>query len=183
MEMKAVTMVVKMIPESLLRGEILDQSGSQNEDRDGGGVPSCEQPSPLRSSVFMYIWRGTSKTEDETVPEVRFELAHAARYRGHVGPPLLALVHPLVSILCTLSSFSIKIDVVFSLILFPAKIDREKTLLKTASYSLVLFKYGKIPEQIVRQSAWKIRSTLGASTPPSLARCLSSNNSNVVQKR
>ena len=35
----------------------------------------------------------------------------------------------------------------------------------------------------MKQSAWKSRCILGASTPPSLARCLSSNNSNVVQKR
>ena len=39
--------------------------------------------------------------------------AHAARYRGRVGPTLLALLRSRVSILCTLSSFSIYIDVVF----------------------------------------------------------------------
>ena len=47
------------------------------------------------------------------VPEAHFGWAHMTRYRGRVGPTLLALVHPLVSILCTLSSFSIKNDVVF----------------------------------------------------------------------
>ena len=56
---------------------------------------------------------GTSKTGDETVHEAHFEWAHVARYRGRMGPPLLALVHPLVSILCMLSSFSIKNHVVF----------------------------------------------------------------------
>ena len=39
--------------------------------------------------------------------------AHAARYRGRVGPPLLALERFLVSIFCPLSSFSRNIDVVF----------------------------------------------------------------------
>ena len=52
-----------------------------------------------------------------------------------------------------------------------------------AKESAVLFKYGKISEQIMRQSAWKSGCNLDASAPPSLARCLSSNNSNLVQKR
>ena len=46
------------------------------------------------------------------MPEAQFGWAHAARYRGSVGPPLLALERFLVSIFCPLSSFSIKIDVV-----------------------------------------------------------------------
>ena len=117
------------------------------------------------------------------VPEAHLGGGHAATVPGRVGLSLLALRHPLVSIFCPTSFFSINIDVVFSPILFPAKIARRETLLKTASESAVLFKYGRISEQIVRQSAWKSRCILDASAPPSLARCLSSNNSNVVQKR
>ena len=39
--------------------------------------------------------------------------AHAARYRGRVGPTHLALECFLVSIFCPMCSFSINIDVVF----------------------------------------------------------------------
>ena len=84
---------------------------------------------------------------------------------------------------CPTCFFSRKSDVVFSPILFYAKIARGETLLKTASESAVLFKYGRISEQIMRQSAWKSGCILDASAPPSLAHCLSSNNSNIVQKR
>jgi hypothetical protein len=54
---------------------------------------------------------------------------------------------------------------IFSPILFPAKIARNETLLKTTSDSAVLFKYGMILGQIMKQSAWKIGCILGASTP------------------
>ena len=47
------------------------------------------------------------------MPEAHLGWAHAARYRGRVGPPLLALRHPLVSIFCPMSLFSIKSGVVF----------------------------------------------------------------------
>ena len=47
------------------------------------------------------------------MPEAQLGWAHAARYRGRVGPPLLALERFLMSILCSMSSFSINIDVVF----------------------------------------------------------------------
>ena len=53
----------------------------------------------------------------------------------------------------------------FSPILFPAKIARGETLLKTASETAVLFEYGRIPEQIMRQSAWKSGCILDASVP------------------
>ena len=36
-------------------------------------------------------------------------------------------------------------------------------MLKTASETAVLFKYGRIPEQIMRQSAWKSGCILDAS--------------------
>ena len=104
------------------------------------------------------------ETGGETVPEAQFRGAHAARFRGRMGPPLLALRHPLVSIFCPKCFFSMKNDVVFSPILFPAKIARGKTLLKTTSESTVLFKYGRISEQIMRQSAWKSGCILNAST-------------------
>jgi hypothetical protein len=41
----------------------------------------------------------------------------------------------------------------FSPILFPVKTDKTRLLLKTASDSAVLSKYGEIPEQIYEQSA------------------------------
>ena len=46
-----------------------------------------------------------------------------------------------------------------------------------------LSKFEEIPERNIGQSAWKSRCIWGASAPPSLARCLSTNNSNVVKKR
>jgi hypothetical protein len=42
------------------------------------------------------------------------------------------------------------------MILFPTKIARNETLLKIASDYAVLFKYGMIPEQNMKQSTWKI---------------------------
>jgi hypothetical protein len=51
----------------------------------------------------------------------------------------------------------------FSPILFPTKIARNETLLKIASDSAVLFNYGMISEQIMKQSTWKSRCILGAS--------------------
>ena len=46
-------------------------------------------------------------------------------------------------------------------------------MLKTTSDSAVLFKYGKIPEQIMKQSDWKSGCILGAPlTPPKSSRTL-----------
>ena len=56
--------------------------------------------------------RGYAKAEVEAVLEAPVGWAHAARYRGRVGPTHLALERFLVSIFCPLSFFSIKIDVV-----------------------------------------------------------------------
>ena len=65
--------------------------------------------------------RGYVKVEVEAVLEAPLGWAHAARYSGRVGPPLLGLRRFLMSILRTLSSFSIKNDVVFFLDLISCK--------------------------------------------------------------
>ena len=57
--------------------------------------------------------RGYAKDEGEAVLEAPYGWAHVAQGPGRVGPPLLGLRRFLVSILCSLSSFSIKNDVVF----------------------------------------------------------------------
>ena len=107
----------------------------------------------LLGQVFFLIYEGVSRRPEARRCPRPIWGAHAATVPGRVGPPHLALRHPLVSIFCPTSFFSINIDVVFFPILFPEKITRRETLLKTASESTVLFKYGRISEQIVRQSA------------------------------
>ena len=57
--------------------------------------------------------RGYVKTEGEAVSEAQDGWAHAAMESGRVGPTLSALGHFLMSIFCTMSFFSLKIDVVF----------------------------------------------------------------------
>ena len=105
------------------------------------------------------------------MPEASDRWAHTAKESGHVGPTLSALGHFLVSIFCTMSSFYIKNDVVFFSDLISAKTIRKENLLKTASDSAVLFKYGKISEQIMKQSDWKSRCILGASPSKYMEAC------------
>ena len=65
--------------------------------------------------------KGYTEAEGEKVLEAPNTWAHAAKESGRVGPSILGLRRFLVSILCTLSSFSIKNDVVFFLDLVSCK--------------------------------------------------------------
>ena len=171
-------------PDPSTGGEILDQSVPETKIVVVAAVCFAKAPLSL-GQVFFLIYEGIRRRpEARRCPRPILWGAHMATVPGRMGPPLLALRHPLLSIfLYNVLLFQKKWRGIFSLILFPAKIARGETLLKTASESAVLFKYGRIPEQIMRQSAWKSGCILDASSPPSLARCLSSNNSNIVQKR
>jgi hypothetical protein len=68
-----------------------------------------------------------------------------------------------MSLRCSNSFFIWKIGVVFFPDFISCKIARNETLLKTTSDSAVLFKYGMIPEQNMKQSTYKNRRILGAS--------------------
>ena len=57
--------------------------------------------------------RGYAKTEGEAVPEAQDGWAHVAKESGPAGPTLSALGRFLMSIFCTMSFFSMKIDMVF----------------------------------------------------------------------
>ena len=112
MDMKAVTIVVKKTHESLLRGEILDQSVSENEDRGGGGALFREKTSSSRSSGFSYIWRGTPKMRPRG--RSRRLIGGPTRPRNLAAwPPFWASGTPSCPSSSRCPSFSIKTDVVF----------------------------------------------------------------------
>ena len=76
--------------------------------------------------------RGYAKTEGEAVPEAQDGWAHTAKESGRVGPTLSALGHFLVSIFCTMSLFSIKIDVVFFSDLISCKNNQKQDFAKNS---------------------------------------------------
>ena len=77
----------------------------------------CFAKAPLLlGQVFFLIYEGVRRRpEARRCPRPILGGGHAATVPGRVGPPLLALRHPLVSIFCPKCFFSIKNDVVFFL--------------------------------------------------------------------
>ena len=76
--------------------------------------------------------KGYTEAEGEEVPEAPDRWAHAAKESGRVGPTLSALRNFLVSIFCTMSFFSIKIDVVFFSDLISGKNNQKRDFAKNS---------------------------------------------------
>jgi hypothetical protein len=76
--------------------------------------------------------RGYAKAKGEAVPEAQDRWAHAAKESGRMGPPLFLLGHFLVSIFCTKSFFSIKIDVVYFSDLISCKNNQKRDFAKNS---------------------------------------------------
>ena len=102
MEMKAVKMAVKRPPDPSTGGEILDQSVPETK-KVVAAVCFAKAPTLLGQAFFLVYEGVRPRPEARRCPRPIWRWgAHAARYRGRVRPPLLALRHPLVSILLSI---------------------------------------------------------------------------------
>ena len=106
-------MAVKTASGSLHRRRNPGSICPRKEERDGGSGVFLESSSPPRASIFFLIYEGVRRRPEARRCPRPIWGAHAATVPGRVGPPLLALRHPLVSIFCPTCFFSIKSDVVF----------------------------------------------------------------------
>ena len=150
-------------PDPSTGGEILDQSVPETKNVVAAAVCFAKAPLLLGQAFFLVYEGVRRRPEARRCPRPIWGgpcgQVQVPRGATPFGPPTPPRVHPFVQH----ASFPEKVTWYFSPILFPAKIARGETLLKAASESAVLFKYGRIPEQIMRQSAWKSGCILNAS--------------------